>query len=67
MQENIEKVVKSPFPPERSNVIWVDTSNKRCPIIKTWVKNKWKIIGGMGGFPFDEFIIDCGTSVIDNE
>ena len=63
MQKIIEKVVKSPFPPERNNVVWIDTSNRRMPLIKVWSKQRWRLIGGMDGFPFDEFIIDCGTSI----
>ena len=45
--ENIDKTVKSKYPPKQKNVNWIDTSGNK-PIIKVFNNGRWSNINGSG-------------------
>lgn len=48
---NIDKTVKSKYPPKQKNVNWIDTSGDK-PEMKTFFNGKWTKTGGSGSSSF---------------
>ena len=44
---NINKTVKSKYPPKQKNVNWIDTSGNK-PVIKVFNNGKWQKLSGGG-------------------
>ena len=45
--ENIDKTVKSKYPPKQKNVNWIDTSGDK-PVMKVFNNGRWSNINGSG-------------------
>lgn len=44
----LRETVKSAFPPDNKEVLWIDVSDETNPIQKIYLRGEWKVISGGG-------------------